>query len=251
MLVVDLSALWAGPLCAHLLGLAGARVIKVESPERLDGLRRAPGAFYDLLHAGHESVVLDLRTEAGRADLGSLLRAADVVVESSRPRAIEQLGIEPEAVCAESPTTWISITAYGRSGPWSNRVGFGDDVAMSAGVVAYAEGDETPLPCGDALADPLAGLQAAVAALCSFVRGGSSLADVSMHRVAAATLAIGDPFARPAERGAGGWLVDTGACAVPAAAPTARAAVTCAAPPGRHTKLVLDELAVRRRASSG
>ena len=65
-LVVDLSALWSGPLCAHLLTLAGARVVKVESASRLDGARRGPPAFFDLLHAGQESVVLDLPTERDR-----------------------------------------------------------------------------------------------------------------------------------------------------------------------------------------
>ncbi|MCX5190797.1 CoA transferase [Streptomyces sp. NBC_00268] len=59
LLVVDFSALWAGPLCAHLLGTAGARVVKVETPSRPDGARFGDPAFYDLLHAGHASVVLD------------------------------------------------------------------------------------------------------------------------------------------------------------------------------------------------
>ena len=53
VLVADFSVLWAGPLCAHLLGLAGARVVKVETPWRPDGARRGNAAFYDLLHAGH------------------------------------------------------------------------------------------------------------------------------------------------------------------------------------------------------
>jgi len=61
-LVADFSALWAGPLCAHLLGLAGARVVKVETPDRPDGARSGNAAFYRLLHAGHRSVTLDPRT---------------------------------------------------------------------------------------------------------------------------------------------------------------------------------------------
>ena len=77
--VVDLSALWAGPLCGHVLTTAGARVVKVESAcPRLDGARRGPPAFYDLLHAGQESVALDLPDEADR--LHAVVRAADIVV---------------------------------------------------------------------------------------------------------------------------------------------------------------------------
>src|SRR5438445_440620 len=60
--VVDLSAMWAGPLCASVLGMAGADVIKVEDPRRPDGARFGPPEFFDLLHAGHRSVVLALES---------------------------------------------------------------------------------------------------------------------------------------------------------------------------------------------
>lgn len=91
--VLDLSSLWAGPLCAHVLGLAGATVVKVESSTRPDGARRGPAAFFDLLNAGKRSVALDLQSALGRDALARLVGAADVVVEASRPRALEQLGI--------------------------------------------------------------------------------------------------------------------------------------------------------------
>jgi hypothetical protein len=63
-LVADLSSMWAGPLCARLLGLAGADVIKVESPDRPDGARRGNREFFDWLHAGHRSLAVDFRTRA-------------------------------------------------------------------------------------------------------------------------------------------------------------------------------------------
>src|SRR5439155_13426947 len=110
--VVDLSAMWAGPLCAHLLGLAGARVIKVESTTRPDGARFGPPAFFQWMHAGHQELVLDFRTEL--PELSRLIAEADVVIESSRPRALRQLGIEAEAVVATGrPSTWVRITGYG------------------------------------------------------------------------------------------------------------------------------------------
>src|SRR5439155_25166866 len=104
-LVVDLSALWAGPLCAHLLGLAGARVVKVESGVRLDGARRGPAAFFDLLNAGHDSVVLDFALQ--RPVLQRLVARADVVIEASRPRAMSQLGIDAHAEVARG-AVWVS-----------------------------------------------------------------------------------------------------------------------------------------------
>ena len=90
--VVDLSSLWAGPLCAQLLGQAGARVIKVESSTRPDGARFGPPEFFDLLHAGHLSVALDFTGDEGRRWLRRLIASADIVIEASRPRALAGLG---------------------------------------------------------------------------------------------------------------------------------------------------------------
>jgi hypothetical protein len=101
-IVVDLSSLWAGPLVANLLGRAGARVIKIESTARADGARLGTPAFFDLLHAGHESVALDFRAAPGRRALRALVEQADVVIDSSRPRAFEQLGIAAEQILAIS-----------------------------------------------------------------------------------------------------------------------------------------------------
>ena len=81
-LVVDLSSLWAGPLCSQLLAGAGASVVKVESSHRPDGLRRGHTGFFDLLNAGKRCVALDLRDRAGIAALAALIDAADVVIEA-------------------------------------------------------------------------------------------------------------------------------------------------------------------------
>ncbi len=233
-LVADFSALWAGPLCAHLLGLAGARVVKVETPDRPDGARSGNAAFYRLLHAGHRSVTLDPRTSGGRAEMAALVRAADIVIESSRPRALARFGLDAEAAAAAG-TTWVSITAYGRA---SDRVGFGDDVAAGAGLVAR-DADGLPVFVGDAIADPLTGLTAAAAATCA--PAGGALLDIAMSHVVAATLdparpdpaspdpASPDPAspdpgssAKPslaARRDGDGWVVEGASGAVPVAPP--------------------------------
>ena len=83
LLVADFSALWVGPLCAHLLGLAGARVVKVETPTRPNGARRGNPDFFRLLHGGHESVVLDPVAIEGRRALAALVDSADVVIAAS------------------------------------------------------------------------------------------------------------------------------------------------------------------------
>ena len=187
--VVDLSSLWAGPLCGHLLTALGARVIKVESAHRPDGTRSGPRGFYDLLHAGQESVALDFTTTAGRSALAGLVAAADAVIEASRPRALRQLGIHAEDLLARGQDKcWISITAYGRTGPWANAAGFGDDTAMAAGLVAFDPATGTPAPCGDAIADPVTGVNAALVALACRLAGGSWLADLAMREQVAATM---------------------------------------------------------------
>lgn len=201
-LVVDLSALWAGPLCADLLGRAGATVIKVEDPHRPDGARFGPPAFFDLLNAAKRSVAVDLRSDA----LPALLGRADVIVTSARRRAFDHLGIDPRAVLAASPTVWVAITAYG----WdSQRVGFGDDVAAGSGLVAWHPRDAAPRFAGDAVADPLCGTLAAIAALAALRTGGSWFVDASLAAAAAYACQGRSGPAVAATQAAGGlWLVD-------------------------------------------
>ena len=182
LLVIDLSSLWAGPLAGHLLALAGAGVVKVESRRRPDGARRGPAAFYDLLHAGQDSVALDLRDDGEVRVLRRLVGAADVVIEASRPCALEQLGVDAAAAVAGG-AVWLSITGHGRRGRAGSRVAFGDDAAAAGGLVAGPA--DAPVFCADAVADPLSGLLGAVAVLDRLGHGQSALIDVSMAGVAA------------------------------------------------------------------
>jgi hypothetical protein len=180
--VVDLSSLWAGPLCAHILQQAGAHVIKVESASRPDGARRAHASFFDLLNAGKESVALELGSDEGREALLDLLVSADIVIEASRPRALRQLGIRSEELLRNGPSVWVSLTGYGTIGEAAHRVAFGDDAAVAGGLVAWDE--DRPCFCADAIADPAAGLTAAAAVLAALGSGRWHL-DVALARVSA------------------------------------------------------------------
>lgn len=177
--VVDLTSLWAGPVCAHLLGLAGADVTKVESVSRPDGTRAGIPSFFDALHRRSQALQLDLSDPEDLARLQDLIAGADLVLEASRPRAMAALGILAEDVVAAG-TSWLSITAHGRD---TNTVGFGDDIAAGAGLFVV-DGDDV-LPCGDALADPMAGTAAAAAAAEALLLPHAVLMDVSMHDVVA------------------------------------------------------------------
>jgi hypothetical protein len=105
-----------------------------------------------------------------------------VVIEASRPRALAQLGLAPDAASRRAGQVWLSITGYGRGVPdW---VAFGDDAAVAGGLVGWDSGE--PVFCADAAADPLAGVCGALAVACSMAAGGGHLIDLSMRAAAAA-----------------------------------------------------------------
>ncbi len=209
--VVDLSSLWAGPMIARILAEAGAEVTKIESRGRPDGARATP-AFYRWVHpAGEITVPLDLRSEAGRSQAGRLIDEADVVIEASRPRALEQLGLGPDNRADRPGRVWLSLTGYGRADPGRDWVAFGDDAAVAGGLVGWDSRHE-PVFCGDAIADPITALAGAVAVLRALDRGGGQLIDLAMSRVAADAAAIGGPAATGSIEPGGreGWSVRFG-----------------------------------------
>jgi hypothetical protein len=232
-LVIDFTSLWAGPLAAHLLGLIGADVVKIESVSRLDGARRGPSGFFDLLHAGHRSVTIDPTDPADREALLRLVSRADLVLEASRPRALAAWGLDADAAVGAG-TSWLSITAGGRD---SDRVGFGDDIAAGAGLLVIDDG--TLLPCGDALADPLTGVVAARHAAEALLSPQARLVDVSMHDVCRVAAAGPSPAASPVRLRHDAWQVDTGADWVEVEPPRRRVPAARAAAPGHHRSEVL------------
>jgi hypothetical protein len=180
LLVADLSTMWAGPLCGQLLARAGAGVVKVESLSRPDGTRAGPEAFFDWLNSGKLSYAVDFDEPIG---LRRLLDAADVVIESSRPAALAHRGLGPTDIAPRDGRVWLRITGHGADGEQAGWVAFGDDAAVSGGLVGGSESE--PVFCGDAIADPLTGLHAALALTESLSRGGGELIELSMAAVAA------------------------------------------------------------------
>jgi hypothetical protein len=178
LLVADLSSLWAGPLCAQLLARAGAVVVKVESPVRLDGTRGGAPAFFDWMNFGKLSYTVDFDGDTDA--LRQLITAADIVIEGSRPAALRRRQLSVDDVPWRRGRIWLRISGY-RGQP--DRSAFGDDAAVAGGLVGA--GVDGPVFCGDAIADPLSGLEAARAVGQSLRRGGGELIEVSMAQVAA------------------------------------------------------------------
>lgn len=185
--VLDLSALWAGPLAGHLFWLAGAEVTKVESARRPDSLRTGDPVLFALLNQGKANVALDLATAAGRAGLLRLIEQADIVIEAARPRALRQLGIDTDTLVRARPgLVWLTITGHGASGPAADWVGFGDDCSVAGGLSAeLARVTGQPGFVGDALADPLTGIEAALAGWQAWRAGAGCRIGLAMSSVVA------------------------------------------------------------------
>jgi hypothetical protein len=185
--VLDLSALWAGPLAAHLLWLAGADVIRVEHRSRPDGMRQDDPAFFGLLNQGKASVVLDFGAMEGRQALLSLIASSDIVIEAARPRGLRQLGIDATALSASLPgLVWITITGYGARGEAADWVGFGDDCGVAGGLSALLrEASGGGGFVGDAIADPLTGIEAALVAWTRWRSGRGARLGLAMRDVVA------------------------------------------------------------------
>ncbi|UED84452.1 CaiB/BaiF CoA transferase family protein [Streptomyces profundus] len=163
MRVVDLTQVMAGPFCTMLLADLGADVIKVENPGGGDQTRHSWGdsgegrdstAFF-ALNRNKRSVLLDLKTEQGLADLHALARTADVVVHNWRPGVAERLGADYDTLAALNPgLIYANISGFGGSGPYADRPGY-DLIAQGMAGAMSITGEpggrpvKNGLPVGD------------------------------------------------------------------------------------------------------
>jgi crotonobetainyl-CoA:carnitine CoA-transferase CaiB-like acyl-CoA transferase len=177
--VLDLSRVLAGPLCTMMLGDLGANVLKVERPGSGDDTRgwgppfdeRGESAYFLSVNRNKLGLAADLAVEGDLALLRRLAERADVVVENFRPGTLERRGLSYETVRAANPgVVWCTITGFG---PGSSRPGYDFVVQAESGWMSITgEVDGRPMKHGIALADVLAGKDAAVAILGALVARG-------------------------------------------------------------------------------
>jgi crotonobetainyl-CoA:carnitine CoA-transferase CaiB-like acyl-CoA transferase len=141
--VVDFTHYIAGPFCTMILADFGADVIKIESPEGGDGFRQFPphrdgeGAPYLWTNRNKASVALDLKTQAGRDVALALAGTADIVVQNFSTGVMPRLGLDYDAVRSRNPRViYCSISAYGRSGPYADLVGFDPIAQAESGFIS-------------------------------------------------------------------------------------------------------------------
>jgi len=170
--VLDITQVMAGPFCAMMLADLGADVIKVEPPSG-DSTRQMPGASgtdspsFNALNRGKRSIVLDLKSGAGRDALVRLARASDILIENYRPGVMDAFGLGYAALAKENPRlVYASISGYGQTGPDRAKGGF-DLIAQGvSGIMSITgEAGRAPVKAGVPLTDLGAGLFALVGIL--------------------------------------------------------------------------------------
>jgi glutaryl-CoA transferase len=182
--VVDLSRVLAGPVCSMMLGDLGADVIKVERPGEGDETRgwgppfSADGesAYFLAVNRNKKSLAADLSNERDRAIVVDLIRGADVVLDNFLFGSLARLRLDPEELLEQNPLLiWCTISGFG---PESARPGYDFVIQAECGWMAITgERDGSPMKIGVALADVIAGKDAAIAILAAVAeRGAGTLA---------------------------------------------------------------------------
>lgn len=196
--VVECCQIASGPFCGLLLADFGAQVLKIEPPEG-DAMRQWPpinsgfSENFASLNRGKRSLALDLKQPAALQTARRLILDADVLVENSRPGAMQRLGLGWDWFAPRKPQlVYCSISAYGQDGPRGSEGGFDVTVQAAAGVMSVTgEPGGAPVKAGVPLADFASGLYAAysIAALIARVRAGGPGGHIDVPMFAA-TLAI-------------------------------------------------------------
>ncbi|QKR99291.1 CoA transferase [Sphingomonas sp. CL5.1] len=189
--VLDMGQIYNGPYCGLLLGLLGADVIKVEPPggERLRF--RSTDAVetheFMMLNSNKRSIVLDLKTEAGKSLFLDLASEVDVVIENFAPGAMERMGLSPTTLMERNPRLiFASGKGYGNQGPYAHMAAMDITVQAMAGVIASTGfPDGPPVKAGPAFADIMGGIHLfAGIATALYQRehtGRGQAVEVSMH----------------------------------------------------------------------
>ncbi len=170
IVILDLSRILAGPYCTLLLAELGARVIKVEPPGGDDARQYGPfkngkSAYFASVNRGKESIVLDLKSAAGRAIFDRLLDKADALVENFRPGTMEKLGYGWDSLHARYPRlVYAAASGFGHTGPYSHHPAYDMVVQGLGGIMSITGHPGGPLTrIGTSIGDLGGGLFTAVA----------------------------------------------------------------------------------------
>ncbi len=199
--VLDFSRVIAGPACTQALADMGADVIKIEDPDGGDDTRRLAGPkvgpqthFFLAFNRGKKSVALDIGTKEGQQLVDALLQHCDVLVENFRPGVMKRFGLDYESLKARHPRlVYLSVSAYGQTGPMSDRPGFDPVLQAESGMMSLTgEADGPPLRHPLSIVDTLTSIHATAAILAALYArrdtGKGQHIDLALFDVAVAAL---------------------------------------------------------------
>ncbi len=192
--VIELGTLIAGPFAARILAEFGAEVIKIESPDGGDPLRKwrklyqGTSLWWFVQARNKQSLTLNLKHDAGKRILRQLVAEADIVIENFRPGVMEKLGFGWEQLSAINPgLVMLRLSGFGQTGPYKDQPGFGA-VGESMGGLRYVTGfpDRPPVRTGISIGDSIAALWGVIGAQMALrhreVNGGKGqVVDVALY----------------------------------------------------------------------
>jgi len=180
--VLDFTRVLAGPLCSMILGDLGADVIKIERPGTGDETRgwgppfdsNGQSAYFLSINRNKKSLAADLARAEDRALVMGLLAEADIVIDNFLPGSLERLGLDRDGILEEYPALiWCTISGYG---PETRRPGYDFVTQAESGWMSITGPvDGPPMKVGVALADVVAGKDAAIAILAALAERGAGL----------------------------------------------------------------------------
>lgn len=192
--VVELGTLIAGPFASRICAEFGAQVIKVESPDGGDPLRKwrklyeGTSLWWFVQARNKKSLTLNLKHPDGLSILKTLLADADILIENFRPGVLEKLGLGWDVLHALNPRlVMVRLSGFGQTGPMKDQPGFGA-VGESMGGLRYITGfeDRPPVRTGISIGDSIAALWGVIGALMALrhreVNGGQGqVVDVALY----------------------------------------------------------------------
>ena len=178
--VLEFASYVSGPYAGMMLADLGAEVIKIEGPKGGDPFRSWGAADYSAtfgsVNRNKKSVILDLKTDAGREAAQALVAGADVLIENFRVGTMDRLGLGFDALSAANPRLiYCSVTAFGLTGPYASRPGYDTVGQAMGGLLSVLTDLEAPKPMGVSLSDHLTGIMATygiLGAICARERTG-------------------------------------------------------------------------------
>jgi crotonobetainyl-CoA:carnitine CoA-transferase CaiB-like acyl-CoA transferase len=173
--VIDFTRVIAGPLASQILSDMGAEIIKIENPDGGDDTRKGAGPraggpngeshFFMTYNRGKKSVALDFTKPDGQAVIHRLLAKTDVLLQNFRPGVLNRYGLDYESLKAKYPRLiYLSISAYGQTGPLSDRPGYDPVLQGESGMMSVnGEADGEGLRHAIAVVDTMTGIHSVAA----------------------------------------------------------------------------------------